>query len=86
MIEYRNLFMGKYHYLKSLKIFHINNSKTSVYMCFFSDRYKVFVDLFNLSTYLVPRHWIPKMNPVIHKFLYMAEYCDSSYFSSDESD
>ncbi|KAI4536136.1 hypothetical protein MG293_013528 [Ovis ammon polii] len=51
-----------------------------------SDRYKVFVDLFNLSTYLVPRHWIPKMNPVIHKFLYTAEYCDSSYFSSDESD
>ncbi|XP_040327581.1 tryptophan 2,3-dioxygenase [Herpailurus yagouaroundi] len=51
-----------------------------------SDRYKVFVDLFNLSTYLVPRHWIPKMNPIIHKFLYTAEYCDSSYFSSDESD
>ncbi|OWK51366.1 Tryptophan 2,3-dioxygenase, partial [Lonchura striata] len=30
-----------------------------------SDRYKVFVDLFNLSTFLVPRHWIPKMNPSI---------------------
>lgn len=53
---------------------------------FFSDRYKVFVDLFNLSTFLVPRHWIPKMNPSIHKFLYTAEYCDSSYFSSDDSD
>ncbi|NXW49522.1 T23O dioxygenase, partial [Nyctiprogne leucopyga] len=53
---------------------------------FFSDRYKVFVDLFNLSTFLVPRHWIPKMNPTIHKFLYTAEYCDSSYFSSDDSD
>nr|XP_033796216.1 LOW QUALITY PROTEIN: tryptophan 2,3-dioxygenase [Geotrypetes seraphini] len=51
-----------------------------------SDRYKVFVDLFNLSTFLVPRHWIPKLNPSIHKFLYMAEYCDSSYFSSDDSD
>ncbi|XP_068043323.1 tryptophan 2,3-dioxygenase [Anomalospiza imberbis] len=51
-----------------------------------SDRYKVFVDLFNLSTFLVPRHWIPKMNPSIHKFLYTAEYCDSSYFSSDDSD
>ncbi|XP_015716454.1 tryptophan 2,3-dioxygenase [Coturnix japonica] len=51
-----------------------------------SDRYKVFVDLFNLSTFLVPRHWIPKMNPTIHKFLYTAEYCDSSYFSSDDSD
>ncbi|NWX14976.1 T23O dioxygenase, partial [Aegotheles bennettii] len=51
-----------------------------------SDRYKVFVDLFNLSTFLVPRHWVPKMNPTIHKFLYTAEYCDSSYFSSDDSD
>ncbi|XP_029470291.1 tryptophan 2,3-dioxygenase [Rhinatrema bivittatum] len=51
-----------------------------------SDRYKVFVDLFNLSTFLVPRDWIPKLNPSIHKFLYMAEYCDSSYFSSDDSD
>ncbi|NXB33171.1 T23O dioxygenase, partial [Eulacestoma nigropectus] len=51
-----------------------------------SDRYKVFVDLFNLSTFLVPRDWIPKMNPTIHKFLYTAEYCDSSYFSSDDSD
>ncbi|NWR41165.1 T23O dioxygenase, partial [Regulus satrapa] len=59
-----------YHYLRSTM----------------SDRYKVFVDLFNLSTFLVPRHWIPKMNPSIHKFLYTAEYCDSSYFSSDDSD
>lgn len=51
-----------------------------------SDRYKVFVDLFNLSTYLIPRHWIPKMNPITRKFLYTSEYCDSSYFSSEESD
>lgn len=57
-----------------------------VLIVFSSDRYKVFVDLFNLSTFLVPRHWIPKMNPTIHKFLYTAEYCDSSYFSSDDSD
>ncbi|XP_074847986.1 tryptophan 2,3-dioxygenase [Carettochelys insculpta] len=51
-----------------------------------SDRYKVFVDLFNLSTFLVPRQWIPRLNPTIHKFLYTADYCDSSYFSSDDSD
>ncbi|XP_068134980.1 tryptophan 2,3-dioxygenase [Hyperolius riggenbachi] len=51
-----------------------------------SDRYKVFVDLFNLSTYLVPRHWVPRLNPNVHKFLYTAECCDSSYFSSDDSD
>ncbi|KAI4900761.1 hypothetical protein NFI96_017292, partial [Prochilodus magdalenae] len=46
-----------------------------------SDRYKVFVDLFNLATYLVPRAWIPKLNPSIHKFPYTAECIDSSYSS-----
>ncbi|XP_067825783.1 tryptophan 2,3-dioxygenase-like [Heptranchias perlo] len=51
-----------------------------------SDRYKVFVDLFNLANFLVPRHWIPKLTSSIHKFLYTAECCDSSYFSSEESD
>ncbi|KAM4809619.1 tryptophan 2,3-dioxygenase [Rhinophrynus dorsalis] len=51
-----------------------------------SDRYKVFVDLFNLSTFLVPRHWVPRLNPNIHKFLYTAECNDSSYFSSEDSD
>ncbi|XP_051891986.1 tryptophan 2,3-dioxygenase-like [Pristis pectinata] len=51
-----------------------------------SDRYKVFVDLFNLATFLVPRHWIPKLTSSIHKFLHTAECCDSSYFSSEESD
>ncbi|XP_066574094.1 tryptophan 2,3-dioxygenase isoform X2 [Amia ocellicauda] len=51
-----------------------------------SDRYKVFVDLFNLATFLVPRHWVPKLNPSMHKFLYTAECCDSSYFSSEDSD
>lgn len=28
-----------------------------------SDRYKVFVDLFNLSTFLIPRSYIPKLSP-----------------------
>ncbi|XP_008324797.1 tryptophan 2,3-dioxygenase A [Cynoglossus semilaevis] len=51
-----------------------------------SDRYKVFVDLFNLATFLVPHHWVPKLNPNIHTFLYVAECCDSSYGSSEDSD
>lgn len=29
--------------------------------CNFSDRYKVFIDLFNLSTFLIPRSYIPKL-------------------------
>lgn len=52
----------------------------------YSDRYKVFVDLFNLATFLVPRHWMPKLNPTVHTFLYTAECCDSSYCSSEDSD
>ncbi|XP_017548859.1 tryptophan 2,3-dioxygenase A [Pygocentrus nattereri] len=51
-----------------------------------SDRYKVFVDLFNLATFLVPRDWVPKLNPNEHTFLYTAECCDSSYCSSEDSD
>ncbi|CAG9804054.1 unnamed protein product [Chironomus riparius] len=27
-----------------------------------SDRYKVFIDLFNLSTFLIPRHYIPELS------------------------
>lgn len=27
----------------------------------FSDRYKVFVDLFNLASFLIPREFIPKL-------------------------
>ncbi|NXL27075.1 T23O dioxygenase, partial [Glaucidium brasilianum] len=79
-----------YQYLRStdfeIMAFYTTTTVLTVLIIFFSDRYKVFVDLFNLSTFLVPRHWIPKMNPTIHKFLYTAEYCDSSYFSSDDSD
>ncbi|XP_051957589.1 tryptophan 2,3-dioxygenase B [Xyrauchen texanus] len=53
-----------------------------------SDRYKVFVDLFNLASFLVPRAWVPKLNPTIHTFPYMAECYDSSYnsCSSEDSD
>ncbi|XP_066503203.1 tryptophan 2,3-dioxygenase B [Hoplias malabaricus] len=46
-----------------------------------SDRYKVFVDLFNLATFLVPPAWVPKLNPSVHKFPYTAECNDSSYSS-----
>ncbi|KAG7327737.1 hypothetical protein KOW79_009343 [Hemibagrus wyckioides] len=47
-----------------------------------SDRYKVFVDLFNLATYLIPRAWVPELNPTMYKFPYIAECNDSSYSSS----
>lgn len=34
-----------------------------------SDRYKVFLDLFNLSTWLIPRAYIPKLSPKMVKTL-----------------
>ena len=30
-----------------------------------SERYKVFIDLFNMSTFLVPRHLIPPLTPQV---------------------
>lgn len=51
-----------------------------------SDRYMVFVDFFNLVTFLVPRTWVPKLDPSIHKILFTAECYDSSYCSSEDSD
>jgi len=34
-----------------------------------SDRYKVFLDIFNLSTWLIPRAYIPPLSPVMVKTL-----------------
>jgi len=34
-----------------------------------SDRYKVFLDIFNLSTWLIPRAYIPPLSPVMVKAL-----------------
>ncbi len=38
-----------------------------------SDRYKVFVDLFNLSTFLLPREYIPPLTPVMKRRLSIME-------------
>ncbi|XP_028836329.1 tryptophan 2,3-dioxygenase B-like [Denticeps clupeoides] len=54
-----------------------------------SDRYKVFVDFFNLSTYLVPQDWVPNLNPHLYTFPYTANdssYSSCSSSSSDDSD
>ena len=36
---------------------------------FFSDRYKVFLDLFNLSAFLIPRDYIPKLTSSMKRTL-----------------
>ncbi|XP_041939751.1 tryptophan 2,3-dioxygenase A-like [Alosa sapidissima] len=51
-----------------------------------SDRYKVFVDLCNLATFLVPRHWVPKLNPTEDSFPSTDTCCDSSYCSNSSED
>lgn len=38
-----------------------------------SDRYKVFLDLFNLSTFLIPRSYIPPLNKELKSKLGMAQ-------------
>ncbi|XP_012285215.1 tryptophan 2,3-dioxygenase isoform X2 [Orussus abietinus] len=40
-----------------------------------SDRYKVFLDLFNLSTFLIPRHMIPPLNKQMKTKLSVAWGC-----------
>lgn len=58
-----------YQYLKSTLRFVLEKMKYCVSLNFVvnnfylvsSDRYKVFLDLFNLSTFLIPRHMIPPL-------------------------
>ncbi|XP_062382867.1 tryptophan 2,3-dioxygenase A-like [Sardina pilchardus] len=60
-----------YHYLRST----------------ISDRYKVFVDLCNLANFLVPRHWVPKLNTTGDSVLSTTDTsCDSSYCSNSSED
>ena len=39
------------------------------FLLFFSDRYKVFLDLFNLSAFLIPRAYIPKLTSSMKRTL-----------------
>lgn len=48
---------------------------------FFSDKYKVFLDLFNLSTWLIPRDYIPTLSPRMVKTL--SEHTNLSGMSTD---
>lgn len=68
------IFSG-YQYLRStlrlvLKRFLITIDTNSITV-FFSDRYKVFLDLFNLSTFLIPRESIPPLTSEMKQALNM---------------
>ncbi|KHJ84414.1 hypothetical protein OESDEN_15872 [Oesophagostomum dentatum] len=48
-----------------------------------SDKYKVFLDLFNLSTWLIPREYIPTLSPRMVKTLSEHSNLNSSMMSSE---
>lgn len=48
-----------------------NLSINDNFISIFSDRYKVFLDLFNLSTFLIPRESIPPLTVEMKKALNM---------------
>ena len=49
---------------------HVFINVTLIYFTFiFSDRYKVFLDLFNLSTFLIPRDYCPPLTTVMKRRL-----------------
>ena len=51
---------------------------------FSSDRYKVFVDLFNLSNFLIPRNFIPPLSSSM-KIRLRASLVDGKLFDSDSA-
>ena len=46
------------------------------HLYFYSDRYKIFLDLFNLSTFLVPRNYIPELDRHTRRRLSMMDADD----------
>jgi len=50
-----------------------------------SDRYKVFLDLFNLSTFLIPRHMIPPLTKQMKMKLSIASHDWTTDGDQDES-
>ena len=52
----------------------------------FSDRYKVFLDLFNLSTFLIPRGYIPPLTKDMKTKLAMTRDTISNWEDTEESD
>ena len=48
------------------------------YFVYSSDRYKVFIDLFNLASFLIPREFIPKLTTEMKMRLAVANVQPSS--------
>jgi len=51
-----------------------------------SDRYKVFLDLFNLSTFLIPRRYLPPLSARMKRRLSLRQACDSTLDSDEDED
>jgi tryptophan 2,3-dioxygenase len=50
-----------YSYLRSTCRFVVLSARFLLNICLFSDRYKVFIDLFNMASFLIPREFLPKL-------------------------
>lgn len=50
----------------------------------FSDRYKVFLDLFNLSTFIIPRSYVPPLTQQMKYRLSLVEAVDGDFPSNSE--
>ncbi|PAV89486.1 hypothetical protein WR25_03409 [Diploscapter pachys] len=77
----------KWRYNHVLLVQRMRGSKQSSYMYLrstVSDRYKVFLDLFNLSTWLIPREYIPVLSPRMVKTL--SEHSNLSSTLTSESE
>lgn len=51
-----------------------------------SDRYKVFLDLFNLSAFLIPRDYIPKLTSTMKRTLSILSHKEIDELSQEEDD
>jgi tryptophan 2,3-dioxygenase len=57
-----------------------------VCVCVSSDRYKVFIDLFNLASFLIPREFLPKLTTEMKMRLAVASVGNTSTDDTDEQD
>ncbi|CAF5203384.1 unnamed protein product, partial [Rotaria magnacalcarata] len=51
-----------------------------------SDRYKVFIDLFNLASFLIPREFLPKLTAEMKMRLAFANNDPSKFDDADDQD
>ena len=70
--------------LQSVISFSVQRVIRILFLFFGSDRYKVFLDLFNMSTYLIPRDYIPQLSSNMKRRLSTFENCGIDRMLTEE--